>query len=154
MSNYIPNTDMQQLQMLQDIGVDNINDLFSDIPENVKLKKPLDIPEAMSEIELSTHMRQMANKNNNLEEYTCFLGAGAYDHYIPSAVNNLLSRQEFYTAYTPYQPEINRTLQAIFEYQTMICRLTGMDINASLYDGALHWRRQPLWRVNLQDVMK
>lgn len=137
MSNYIPNTDMQQLQMLQDIGVDNINDLFSDIPENVKLKKPLDIPEAMSEIELSTHMRQMANKNNNLEEYTCFLGAGAYDHYIPSAVNNLLSRQEFYTSYTPYQPEISQgTLQAIFEYQTMICRLTGMDVaNASLYDG-------------------
>ncbi|HZK28025.1 MAG TPA: aminomethyl-transferring glycine dehydrogenase subunit GcvPA [Thermoclostridium sp.] len=137
MSNYIPNTNAQQLQMLKEIGVNDIKDLFSDIPENVKLNTSLDIPEAMSEIELSTHMRQVANKNKNLEEYSCFLGAGAYDHYIPSVVNNLLSRQEFYTAYTPYQPEISQgTLQAIFEYQTMICRLTGMDVaNASLYDG-------------------
>ena len=89
-------------------------------------------------MELSAHMRQLASRNRNTDEYACFLGAGAYDHYIPACIPSLLSRQEFYTAYTPYQPEISQgTLQAIFEYQTMICSLTGMDVaNASMYDGA------------------
>ncbi|AGC67984.1 glycine dehydrogenase [decarboxylating] subunit 1 [Thermoclostridium stercorarium subsp. stercorarium DSM 8532] len=135
---YIPTTDEQQQKMLEEIGVKSIDELFSDIPESVKLKNRLNIPEAMSELELEAHMRKLAGMNINVDEYTCFLGAGAYDHYIPSVVTNLLSRQEFYTAYTPYQPEISQgTLQAIFEYQTMICSLTGMDVsNASLYDGA------------------
>lgn len=135
---YIPTTDEQQRQMLDDIGISSLDELFSDIPESVKLKGDLNIPKAMSELELVSHMREMARKNVNTDEFTCFLGAGAYDHYIPSVVTNLLSRQEFYTAYTPYQPEISQgTLQAIFEYQTMICNLTGMDVsNASLYDGA------------------
>jgi len=135
---YIPTTDEQQQKMLAEIGVESIDELFADIPEAVKLKSPLDIPKAMSELELESHMRELAGKNKNTDEYTCFLGAGAYDHYIPAVVTNLLSRPEFYTAYTPYQPEISQgTLQAIFEYQTMICSLTGMDVsNASLYDGA------------------
>lgn len=135
---YIPTTGEQQRQMLAEIGAVSIDELFADIPESVRLKKELDIPKAMSELELKAHMQDMAGKNISLDKYTCFLGAGAYDHYIPSVVTNLLSRQEFYTAYTPYQPEISQgTLQAIFEYQTMICSLTGMDVsNASLYDGA------------------
>lgn len=135
---YIPTTEEQQKKMLADIGAESIDELFADIPESVKLKGSLDLPKAMSEMEMSGHMHTMACKNISVTEYTCFLGAGAYDHYIPAVVTNLLSREEFYTAYTPYQPEISQgTLQAIFEYQTMICNLTGMDVsNASLYDGA------------------
>lgn len=138
MSTYIPNTDSQKDEMLSEIGVSSIDELFSDIPESVRLKRKLDLPEAKPEMELVKHMSQMARENCNVDEYTCFLGAGAYDHYIPSVVRHIVSRQEFYTAYTPYQPEISQgTLQAIFEYQTMICRLTGMDVaNASMYDGA------------------
>lgn len=138
MSCYIPNTTEQQNQMLDEIGVKTIGDLFADIPGSVRLKRQLDLPQAMSEMELSRHMRELAAKNHNTDQYPCFLGAGAYDHSIPSVVHYLLSRQEFYTAYTPYQPEISQgTLQAIFEFQTMICRLTGMDVaNASMYDGA------------------
>lgn len=138
MSDYIPNTEAQQQEMLAGIGMTKTEDLFADIPQKVRLKRKLDIPEAMSEMELSAHMRQLASRNRNTDEYACFLGAGAYDHYIPACIPSLLSRQEFYTAYTPYQPEISQgTLQAIFEYQTMICSLTGMDVaNASMYDGA------------------
>lgn len=138
MSEYIPNTISQKEEMLSEIGVSSIDDLFSDIPGSVRLKRRLDLPEAKPEMELVKHMNQMARKNCNVDEYACFLGAGAYDHYIPSVVKHIISRQEFYTAYTPYQPEISQgTLQAIFEYQTMICRLTGMDVaNASMYDGA------------------
>lgn len=138
MSSYIPNTPQQQQDMLSAIGMTSIEDLFSDIPESVRLKRDLNIPAAMSEMELVAHMKGLSEKNINTDQYTCFLGAGAYDHYIPAVISHLLSRQEFYTAYTPYQPEISQgTLQAIFEYQTMICQLTGMDIaNASMYDGA------------------
>jgi len=116
----------------------SVSELFSDVPEELKLKRPLNIPEAMSELELEKHMKELASKNANTDEYICFLGAGAYDHYIPSVIRHMLMRGEFYTAYTPYQPEISQgTLQAIFEYQTMICELTGMDVaNASMYDGA------------------
>jgi glycine dehydrogenase subunit 1 len=138
MSTYIPNTVSQQHEMLSEIGVTSIDELFTDIPERVRLKRKLDLPEAKAEMELVNHMRHLSGKSINIDEYTCFLGAGAYDHYIPSVVSHMISRQEFYTAYTPYQPEISQgTLQAIFEYQTMICRLTGMDVgNASMYDGA------------------
>jgi glycine dehydrogenase subunit 1 len=138
MYKYIPNTDVQQAEMLKAIGMDSMESLFRDIPQDVRLGRALNLPEALSDPELMAHMRGLASRNADVDEYACFLGAGAYDHYIPSAVGHLLSRQEFYTAYTPYQPEISQgTLQAIFEYQTMICELTGMDVaNASMYDGA------------------
>lgn len=138
MSRYISNTQEQQLEMLSDIGLSNMEDLFKDIPKEVRLNRNLDLPESLAEMELVKHMGDTAKRNCNLEEYTCFLGAGAYDHFVPSVIDQMLSRQEFYTAYTPYQPEISQgTLQSIFEYQTMICELTGMDVsNASMYDGA------------------
>jgi glycine dehydrogenase subunit 1 len=135
---YIPNTNEQQQEMLQEIGVENINKLFSDIPEECKLNRKLNVPEGKSEMEIRDCIRQVAKQNNNISENICFLGAGAYDHYIPSVIDYLAGRQEFYTAYTPYQPEISQgTLKAIFEFQTYICELTGMDVaNASMYDGA------------------
>lgn len=138
MSGYIPNTDNDREEMLKVLGYEKTGDLFSDIPQGIRLGRELDLPEPMPEIELVSHMKQTAAKNANTDEYACFLGAGAYDHYIPSVVGHILSRQEFYTSYTPYQPEISQgMLQAIFEYQTMICELTGMDVsNASMYDGA------------------
>lgn len=138
MASYISNTKNQQKAMLSDIGVDSIQDFFAGIPEKARLKRKLDLPSALSEMELLAYMKAISGMNSNLDDYTCFLGAGAYDHYIPSLVGNIISRQEFYTAYTPYQPEISQgTLQAIFEFQTMVCELTGMDIsNASMYDGA------------------
>ncbi|HHW48079.1 MAG TPA: aminomethyl-transferring glycine dehydrogenase subunit GcvPA [Clostridiaceae bacterium] len=138
MSNYIPTTEEQQAQMLKEIGLKRIDELFESIPEKVRLNRKLNLPEKMSEPELAEHMYELAASNKNLDEYDCFLGAGAYDHYIPAVIEHITGRSEFYTAYTPYQPEISQgTLQAIFEYQTMICGLTGMDVsNASMYDGA------------------
>jgi glycine dehydrogenase subunit 1 len=137
-SRYISNTPEQQLEMLASIGLETIEDLFQDIPEQVRLRRDLDLPPAVAETELVKLMREKAQQNCHLDEYACFLGAGAYDHFVPSVIDQLISRQEFYTAYTPYQPEISQgTLQSIFEYQTMICELTGMDVsNASMYDGA------------------
>ena len=138
MHRYIPNTDEQRTEMLAAIGMKDIEDLFVDIPEKVRLKRPLDLPPSHSELELTAHISKLAANNLGARDYTCFLGAGAYDHYIPSVINHMLLRQEFFTAYTPYQPEISQgTLQAIFEFQTMICELTGLDVsNASVYDGA------------------
>lgn len=138
MPSYVPNTEEQQRKMLKKSGFADFDGLFADIPENVKLRRRLNLPEAMPEISLMPHMLKTAAKNYNTDEYTCFLGAGAYDHYIPAAVKHIISRQEFETAYTPYQPEISQgTLEAIFEFQSMICSLTGLDVaNASLYDGA------------------
>lgn len=135
---YIPNTGSERQQMLDLLGIRNVEELFADIPEGVRLKRDLQLPPAWSEMELNRNLGEMAGKNANLEEYTSFLGAGAYQHYIPSVVDAIISRSEFYTAYTPYQPEISQgILQAIFEYQTMVCELTGMDVsNASMYDGA------------------
>ncbi len=137
MHRYIPNTEADKKRMLDSIGVSSVSDLFSDIPANLKLNRKLNISEAMSEIEIARHMKSLTDKNKSVEELVCFLGAGAYDHYIPSVVKHLAMRSEFYTAYTPYQPEISQgTLQVIFEYQTMITNLTGMDVtNASMYDG-------------------
>ncbi|MFU0800936.1 MAG: aminomethyl-transferring glycine dehydrogenase subunit GcvPA [Xylanivirga thermophila] len=138
MSGYVPNTWEEQSKMLSELGYHHMEELFNDIPDSLKLKTDMDLPKSMSEIELKKHMQSLANKNRNIEDNACFLGAGAYDHYIPSTVDYVLNRGEFYTAYTPYQPEISQgTLQSIFEYQTMICELTGMEIsNASIYDGA------------------
>lgn len=134
---YIPTTSIDEEEMLKAIGVDNVEELFNDIDEKVKLKEILDINKPMSELEVSKKLKSLANKNTSLEEATCFLGGGAYDHYIPSVVKHITSRSEFYTAYTPYQPEISQgTLQVIFEYQSMMCNLTGLDVsNASMYDG-------------------
>lgn len=138
MSRYIGNTNEDREQMLKEIGCDSIDSLFKAVPDSVRLKTGLNIPPAQSEMELVKQMKLLSNKNLNLDDYTCFLGAGAYDHYIPSAIDQLVLRQEFYTAYTPYQPEISQgTLQSIFEYQTMISELTGLPVvNASMYDGA------------------
>lgn len=134
---YLPMTEQDKQEMLKAIGVDSTEDLFSDIPEKVRLKKTLSLKQPKSEHELKKELVQMANKNYNLKEYTSFLGAGVYDHFIPSVVDHVISRSEFYTAYTPYQPEISQgELQAIFEFQTMISELTGMPVaNSSMYDG-------------------
>ncbi len=138
MNPYILNTNEDERAMLDTIGVKNIEDLFQDIPEKIKLNRKLNIGEPCSEIELSKKLKEIAKKNQSAEEMICFLGAGAYDHYIPAAIKHITSRSEFYTAYTPYQPEISQgTLQSIFEFQTMIAELTAMDVaNASMYDGA------------------
>jgi glycine dehydrogenase subunit 1 len=135
---YIPNTDLEQKKMLEDIGMNNIEELFKDIPENLQLSRRLNLNAPMSELEVSKELKNLSEKNLNNEDLVCFLGAGSYDHYIPSVVKHITGRSEFYTAYTPYQPEISQgTLQAIFEYQTMIAELTGMEVsNASMYDGA------------------
>lgn len=135
---YLPHTSVDVQQMLETIGVSTIEELFAGIPENCKLPRPLALPEAQSEAELMGQLQAMAAQNAQVGEWDSFLGGGAYNHFIPAAVDHLVSRSEFYTAYTPYQPEISQgTLQAIFEFQTLICQLTNMDVaNASMYDGA------------------
>ena len=135
---YLSLTADDQDYMLKTIGVDSIDDLFEDIPKEVRLNRSLNINPSMSELEVEARMNKIAALNKSTDDLICFLGAGAYDHYIPSVIKNLVSRSEFYTAYTPYQPEISQgTLQVIFEYQTMMANLTGMDVaNASMYDGA------------------
>ena len=136
MSNkFIPHTEEDIRVMLDKIGVDTIDDLYSDVPAEVVYKEEYDIPSAMSEIEWRKHFETLGKKNKPL---TIFAGGGVYDHYSPSVINHLLARSEFYTAYTPYQPEISQgTLQYIFEYQSIISELTGMEAtNASMYDGA------------------
>ncbi len=134
---YIPLTEDDKAKMCKDIGINSIDDLFKDIPEDLRLNRDLNINNPMSELEVSNHMRKTLSENSNNEELVCFLGAGAYDHYIPSLIKHITSRSEFYTAYTPYQPEISQgTLQSIFEYQSMIAEITGMEVsNASMYDG-------------------
>ena len=135
--NYSPHTKKDREEMLKSIGVKSIDDLFQDIPQSLRIKGDMDIPPSMSEYELSVHMKELAEKNK-AKDYVNFIGAGSYDHYIPAVVRHVLNRPEFYTAYTPYQPEVSQAvLQSIYEYQTMICELTGMDAaNASMYDGA------------------
>ncbi len=135
--NFLPNTDKDREAMLKTIGVGSTDELFSDIPPDLRFRGLLNIPPGMSEHDVAKHARELASKNVS-KDYACFIGAGAYDHYIPAVVRHVLGRSEFYTAYTPYQPEISQAvLQSIFEYQTMICELTGMAAsNASMYDGA------------------
>jgi glycine dehydrogenase subunit 1 len=132
---YLSLTAADREQMLEAIGVDSIEELFRDIPAGVRFGRELDVPPALAEADLSRHLEQLAAKNA-LDEVS-FLGAGIYDHYVPAVVDAVLQRGEFLTAYTPYQPELSQgVLQAIFEYQTAICELTGMDVsNASGYDG-------------------
>lgn len=135
---YIPNTLQDQEEMLSTIGVSSIEELIADIPRELRLKRALAIPEPLSEIELRRQMSGLAQQNAHTDAYTFFLGGGAYDHYIPSVVSHLISRSEFYTSYTPYQAEMSQgLLQSIYEYQTLICEITGLDVaNASMYDGA------------------
>jgi len=133
---FIPNTDEDRKLMLKEIGIKKISDLFKDIPSKLLLKDSLRIPKGLSEIEVKELLRKISERNR--VNFSYFLGAGSYKHFIPSVVNHIVSRSEFYTSYTPYQAEISQgMLQAIYEYQTMICELTGMDVsNASMYDGA------------------
>ncbi|MCR9294023.1 MAG: aminomethyl-transferring glycine dehydrogenase subunit GcvPA [bacterium] len=135
---YLFNTEDDTREMLAAIGAASIEELFSSIPQELRLQRDLKIPAAMSELELTRHVRELAGKNVGAEGSVCFLGGGAYDHFIPAAVDYLAVRGEFYTSYTPYQPEVSQgNLQVMFEYETLICQLTGMDVsNASLYDGA------------------
>lgn len=135
MGTFVPNTKAQQQEMLREIGFEKLDDLFAHIPDAVKFKEELDLPSGMSEMEAGKQIRKIAAKNRIYE--TVFRGAGAYRHYIPAIVGSVLSNETLQTAYTPYQAEISQgVLQSIFEYQTMICDLTGMDVsNASVYDG-------------------
>lgn len=136
MGSYVPNTLEERQEMLKEIGYNSIDDLFSHIPDEVKIKGGLNIPEGKSELEVRREMENIASKNQVFK--TIFRGAGAYRHFIPSIVNSVISKENLLTAYTPYQAEISQgILQSIFEYQTMICDLTGMDVsNACVYDGA------------------
>jgi glycine dehydrogenase subunit 1 len=135
---YLPNTAQNQRAMLETIGVGAVEDLLVRIPAKARLARPLALPPALAEADLVRHMRALASRNADADGHACFLGAGAYDHYVPSPINHLILRGEFFTAYTPYQPEASQgTLRTIYEYQTMIAELTGMDVaNASIYDGA------------------
>ncbi|MCS6863976.1 MAG: aminomethyl-transferring glycine dehydrogenase subunit GcvPA [Gemmataceae bacterium] len=134
---YILNTPDDQKAMLTAIGVESIDELFAKIPHEVRLNRPLDIPAPMAEMDLQAHVTRLLAHNRSAADMVCFLGGGAYDHFIPSVVDVIASRSEYYTAYTPYQAEASQgTLQAIFEYQSLMCVLTGLDVaNASLYDG-------------------
>ncbi|GLX69714.1 aminomethyl-transferring glycine dehydrogenase subunit GcvPA [Paenibacillus glycanilyticus] len=134
---YIPMTDQDQADMLATIGVSNTEELFRDIPESIRYRGTLPMSSALDEWSLLEHMKELAGQNADTDRYKSFLGAGIYDHHLPVVINHMISRSEFYTAYTPYQPEISQgELQAIFEFQSYICMLTGMAVaNASMYDG-------------------
>lgn len=135
--NYLSHNEADRAEMLAAIGVKNVDELFADVPAELRYPN-LELPDGLSLLELERHMRSLADSNLDLTHLTCFLGAGAYHHYIPPVVDTVLSRAEFFTAYTPYQPEISQgTLTAIFEFQSLVAALCGMDLaNASLYDGA------------------
>ncbi|HDD3440241.1 TPA: aminomethyl-transferring glycine dehydrogenase subunit GcvPA [Staphylococcus aureus] len=134
---YIPLTEKDKQEMLQTIGAKSIGELFGDVPSDILLNRDLNFAEGEAETTLLRRLNRIASKNITKETHTSFLGAGVYDHYAPSVVDAMISRSEFYTAYTPYQPEISQgELQAIFEFQTLICELTDMDVaNSSMYDG-------------------
>ena len=131
---FVPHSEADRREMLARVGVSDIRELYDDIPAELVLEQDLDVPEALSEWEAVRELTRLAEENRAL---VCFAGAGQYDHHVPAAVDHIIRRSEFYTAYTPYQPEVAQgTLQAIYEFQTMICELTGMDVaNASMYDG-------------------
>jgi glycine dehydrogenase subunit 1 len=134
---YIPNSPEERIEMLEAIGLHSPGDLFESIPQDLRLPRPLNTPAALSEIELLDSFEQMAARNTAARRIS-FMGGGAYSHYTPTIGDHIISRSEFFTAYTPYQPEISQgTLQAIFEFQTLVCQLTGMEVaNASMYDGS------------------
>lgn len=146
---YVPHTDGEREAMLATIGRRSLEDLFADVPEQYRFPD-MDLPHPLSELEIQRELQSLANSNKGIETSSCFLGAGAYNHFIPAIVDDVLGRAEFYTSYTPYQPEISQgMLQAMFEYQTMICRLTGMEVsNASHYDGATSLAEAVLLALN------
>jgi glycine dehydrogenase subunit 1 len=150
MSHYISITAGERAEMLQAIGVDSVAALFEAIPSAVRFP-PLDLPKALSEPEIRRELTRLSNQTDGAHTHSMFLGAGAYNHFVPSAVDQILRRSEFYTAYTPYQPEVSQgTLQAIFEYQSLMCALTGMDVaNASHYDGASALAEAAVMAVNV-----
>lgn len=153
---YIPNTEEDRRTMLREIGVEKFEELIDNIPKELRLKRKLKIPEGISEFEVLKLMKKISLENTTADDYISFMGGGAYDHFIPSAVEHIISRPEFYTAYTPYQAEVSQgTLQNIYEYQTMICKLTGMDVsNASLYDGGSSTAEAVLMACSLKDKNK
>lgn len=150
---YVPHTPSDRERMARTIGIEDMEELFCGVPESLRLPKPLNLPPALSEMELTRELSLAASKNRGADHYTCFLGAGAYDHFIPSAVGHIVSRAEFYTSYTPYQAEISQgILQVIYEFQTMICSLTGMEVaNASLYDAATAAAEAAIMALNRSD---
>src|SRR5438552_708267 len=134
---FAPHTDSDVREMLEACGLSSVDDLFAHLPKSVTLDRELAIPEGLSEMELVAEMRRMASRNCGTDDLVCFAGGGSYDHYVPAVVWALAGRSELYTSYTPYQPELSQgVLQSLFEYQSMICALTGLEVsNASLYDG-------------------
>ena len=134
---YLPNTEADRNAMLREIGVSSADELFQDVPEEFR-NVQFNLPPPLSELELKEDLRQLSRRNANLDDYVCFLGAGYYKHFVPSVVGHITSRSEFYTAYTPYQAEVSQgTLQATYEYQSLVCQLTGMEVsNAGMYDGS------------------
>ncbi|HVB97680.1 MAG TPA: aminomethyl-transferring glycine dehydrogenase subunit GcvPA [Chloroflexota bacterium] len=150
--NYAPATPAERARMLERIGVASTAELFADLPPDSR-ETHLDLPSALSEIDVSQVLRDLAERNVDLQGHPCFLGAGAYQHYIPSVVNHVIGRSEFFTSYTPYQPEVSQgTLQTIYEFQSMMCALTGMEIaNASMYDGASALAEAAIMAANLTD---
>jgi glycine dehydrogenase subunit 1 len=153
---FIPNTDKDREEMLKAIGVSSFEELLKPIPKNLRLKKPLDLPPALSEFEIKKLMCEIAKENITTKDYISFLGAGSYDHHIPAVVDYVVSRPEFYTAYTPYQAEVSQgTLQALYEYQSMICELTRMEVaNASMYDGATSLAEACLMAMSINERNK
>lgn len=135
---WIPISTKEKREMLSTIGVESFEELLSSIPSQIRLKRPLELPPPLSELEVSAFMRHLSEESEDLDHNISFLGGGSYDHWIPAAVSSIIERSEYYTAYTPYQAEVSQgTLQAIYEYQSLICELTEMDVaNASVYDGA------------------
>ncbi len=149
---YVLNTPEDQRAMLAAIGVSSIEELFNKIPSSLRLKRPLQIHEALSEIELTSHLAQLAGRNRPAGDAVCFLGGGAYDHFVPAVVDAIAGRSEYYTAYTPYQAEASQgSLQTFFEFQTLICQLTGLDVaNASLYEGGSAVAEAVLMALSIQ----
>jgi glycine dehydrogenase subunit 1 len=148
---YVPHTEAEKHRMLDALGLQSIDDLFDAIPADLQFRQRLDIPPPMPELELRRHAGELAGRNEDVSCRPCFLGAGIYDHYVPSVVGTVVGRGEFYTAYTPYQPEVSQgTLQVIYEFQSLVAALTGMDVaNASMYDGATALAEGALMTVSI-----
>ncbi|MEB2308885.1 MAG: aminomethyl-transferring glycine dehydrogenase subunit GcvPA [Candidatus Brocadiaceae bacterium] len=152
---YIPNTEGDRKKMLQEMGLHSIEPFLADIPKTLR-NFSLKLPHGLSEPQVFKVLKHISKKNTNIEQYSSFLGAGAYEHYIPSLVDHLASRSEFYTCYTPYQPEVSQgTLQAIYEFQTLMCELTEMDVaNASMYDGSTAFAEAALLSIRFKEKNK
>jgi len=152
---YIPHTKGDKEKMLREMGLPSLEPLLVDIPKTLR-NFSMKLPHGLSEPQVLKSLKRFSEKNTHTDQCISFLGAGAYEHYIPSLVDHLASRSEFYTCYTPYQPEVSQgTLQAIFEFQTFMCELTGMDVaNASLYDGSTAFAEAALLSIRLKDKNK